>query len=264
MIKDFTDYHCHLLPALDDGAVDVRESLEMARVLSDFGFSTVHCTPHLIRGGYENPAPRVVRGVQIMQHHLDQAGIPLHLVPGNEHYLDHHLPDILPEAIGHASGASRYLLVEVPFLSGPELLLPMVDAFSALGLTPLIAHPERCRVFGPDSKGHGVRAALTRFLGKEHAEDLEGTEVALLQRLGCRFQGNLGSFAGYYGYEIRERALLFLRHGIYSCLGSDAHRAEHLWDMLVAGFAAIESAIGEKATRELLRGSRLDKEADVS
>lgn len=257
MINDFTDYHCHLLPAIDDGAVDIRESLEMARILCDFGFATVHCTPHLITGGYENPAPAVVRAVGIMQRHLDQAGIPLRLVPGNEHYLDQYLTGMLPTALTHTSGLSRYLLVETPFHAGPELLLPMVDTFSAHGLTPLIAHPERCRAFEPEAKGQGLRGALSHLLHKEPAGDLEATVIGNLKQLGCRFQGNLGSFAGYYGYEIRERALLFLRHGIYSCVGSDAHKGEHLWDMLVAGFAAIESAIGEEATGELLRGSQL-------
>lgn len=264
MIKDFADYHCHLLPALDDGAVDIRESLDMARILSEFGFATVHCTPHLIRGGYENPGSRVVRAVQIMQRHLDQAGIPLHLVPGNEHYLDPYLPEMLPEALTHTSGRYRYLLVEVPFHAGPELLLPMVDQFTSLGLTPLIAHPERCRAFDPDPKGQGVLGVLSHFLGREPASDLEGTTIAMLRQLGCRFQGNMGSFAGYYGYEIRERALLFLRHGIYSCVGSDAHKGEQLWDTLVAGFAVVESAIGEEATLELLRGSQLGRDAGTS
>lgn len=259
MINDFTDYHCHLLPALDDGAFDLRESLEMARILSDFGFSTVHCTPHLITGGYENPGPAVVRAVEIMQRHLDQAGIPLRLVPGNEHYMDQYLTGMLPTILTHTSGGSRYFLVESPFQAGPELLLPQVDVFSAHGLTPLFAHPERCRAFEPDPKGQGLLGALTHFLHREPAgvEDLSGTMIAALRRSGCRFQGNLGSFAGYYGHEVRERALLFLRRGIYSCVGSDAHKGEHLRDMLAAGFAAIESAIGEDAARELLRGSQL-------
>ncbi|MBU5612346.1 tyrosine-protein phosphatase [Geomonas azotofigens] len=255
MGSDYTDYHCHLLPALDDGAVDLRESLDMARTLSSFGFATVHCTPHLIRGGYENEPARVVRAVDLMQRRLDDEGIPLRLVPGNEHYLDQHLPGMLPGAL--RAGNSRYLLVEVPFHAGPELLRPMVQTFSTYGLAPLIAHPERCHAFDPSRKGGGLRGALSLVLGIEPEQHLGDSEVVELKRLGCRFQGNLGSFAGYYGYEVRERALLFLRHGLYSCLGTDAHSGDKLWEMLVAGYAVVEAVLGEADTRELLRGTHL-------
>ncbi|QXE92147.1 phosphoesterase [Geomonas subterranea] len=255
----FTDYHCHLLPALDDGAVDVRESLDMARTLSSFGFATVHCTPHLIRGGYENDPPRVIRAVQLMQRRLDEEGISLRLVPGNEHYLDQYLPELLPG--GLRAGNSRYLLVEVPFQAGPELLRPIVQTFSKHGLAPLIAHPERCRAFDPAAKKGGLWGALSLALGKESEPDLADSGIVELKRSGCRFQGNLGSFAGYYGYEVRERALLFLRHGLYSCLGTDAHSGEKLWDMLVAGYAVVESVLGEAATHDLLRGTQLDNGA---
>ncbi|QWV99214.1 phosphoesterase [Geomonas nitrogeniifigens] len=255
MSSDFTDYHCHLLPALDDGAVDLRESLDMARTLCSFGFATVHCTPHLIRGGYENEPARVIRAVHIMQRRLDEEGIPLHLVPGNEHYLDQYLPEMLPGAL--RAGTSRYLLVEVPFHAGTELLRPMVQTFSRHGLAPLIAHPERCAAFDPATAGGGFRVALSLVFGKEPEHQMGDSEIVALKRLGCRFQGNLGSFAGYYGYEVRERALLFLRHGLYSCLGTDAHRGEHLWDMLVAGYAVVESVLGEQESRDLLRGTHL-------
>ena len=256
MPSDFIDYHCHLLPALDDGAVDLRESLGMARTLSKFGFGKVHCTPHLIRGGYENDPSRVVRAVQLMQQRLDDEGIPLRLVPGNEHYLDQYLPEMLAGAL--RAGGSRYLLVEVPFHSGPELLRPMVQTFASHGLAPLIAHPERCSAFDPARGRGGLWGALAVVLGNESQPQIdEGSEIVELKRLGCRFQGNLGSFAGYYGYEVRERALLFLRHGLYSCVGSDAHRGEKLWEMLVAGHAAVESVLGEADARELLRGTLL-------
>jgi len=245
-MKEFIDYHCHLLPALDDGATDRIESLKMARILYDFGFSTVHCTPHRIKGCYENDPPRVTQTARSLQCLLDQAGIPLRLIPGGEHYLDEFLPDLLPGAL--AFGSSRSLLVEVPFRSGTELLHPMVASFLQHGLTPLIAHPERCRAFEP------VHGALSFLLGRYKSEDLEGSAVLTLQQAGCRFQGNLGSFAGYYGSEIKERALLFLKHGVYSCLGSDAHRSEHLEEMLSSGFAAVVAEVGEEAALGLLRG----------
>lgn len=40
-----TDYHCHMLPAIEDGAASLEESLLMALLLVDAGFGRVYCTP---------------------------------------------------------------------------------------------------------------------------------------------------------------------------------------------------------------------------
>jgi protein-tyrosine phosphatase len=50
----------------------------------------------------------------------------------------------------------------------------------------------------------------------------------MLRQQGCLFQGNIGSFAGYYGREIRKTAQLFQRAGLYDFYGSDGHRPEPL------------------------------------
>ena len=41
------DLHSHLLPAVDDGAVDEFESRGMLEHWADFGFTAVAATPHL-------------------------------------------------------------------------------------------------------------------------------------------------------------------------------------------------------------------------
>ena len=51
------DLHCHLLPGIDDGAVDLEMALEMARIAAADGIRTVACTPHIYPGMYDNDAP---------------------------------------------------------------------------------------------------------------------------------------------------------------------------------------------------------------
>jgi len=253
MKRTFTDYHCHLLPALDDGATDLQESLAMARILADFGFSTVYCTPHRIKGCFENDPQRVEKATDSLQRLLSQAGLDLRLLPGTEHYLDEFLLDQMPNAL---TLAHRYLLVEVPFRSGPEMLPAVVEGLGKRGLTPLFAHPERCNAFAPPLREEGGR----RFpfaLKRQKTPDLTGSLILKLRDTGCRFQGNLGSFAGFYGSEVKQRAILFLKHGVYSCLGSDAHRSERLSSLLLAGFQTVVETVGEEAAQQLLSGSSL-------
>lgn len=255
MNKDFTDYHCHLLPALDDGSTDQQESIEMARILAAFGFATVHCTPHRIKGCYENDPARVSQATGSLQRLLDEAGIALRLIPSTEHFCDEFLLDQLPGAL--TTGLSRYLLVEIPFRSGSGMLPAMVAGLVARGLAPLIAHPERCSAFEPAVVKEGLRGALSFVLGRQKKFDMEGATVLTLRHSGCRFQGNLGSFSGWYGSEVKERAILFLEHGVYSCLGSDAHRSDDLATMLAAGLETVVAVVGEEAAHALLTGSSL-------
>ena len=251
MSGNFVDYHCHLLPCIDDGAVDQRESLAMARVLADFGFATVHCTPHRITGIFENPPQRVRQATASLQRLLDDSGIALRLVPGTEHYLDEQLTEKLPGAL--TFGSPPALLLEVPFRSGGEGVPATVARLQKRGLLPLVAHPERCRAFQPERAG-GVRAALSLVLGRRREPTLDGSLPAGLLASGCRFQGNLGSFAGVYGGEVRQTALLFLSGGVYSCLGSDAHTSQGLAQILAAGFEVVAGVVGKEGAVRLLQG----------
>jgi protein-tyrosine phosphatase len=249
MKRNLVDFHSHLLPCLDDGAIDLRDSLEMARVLAGFGFTTVHCTPHLMKGGFVNPPKRVREATSTLQGILDDSGIALRLVPGTEHYLDEFLPELIPGAL--TVGASRYLLLEVPFRSGAELVPAMTENLIRRGLLPLFAHPERCRAFQGPVRNSGVFSFMLR---RRKEPDLEGSLIANLKQSGCRFQGNIGSFAGVYGSEVKQQALFFLTEGVYSCLGSDAHTSQGLAKILSCGFEEIVDAVGETAARRLLEG----------
>jgi len=240
------DYHSHLLPAVDDGAYSLEESLAMGRALVAVGFTVAHCTPHLIKGSYEISPGRVKDLTAALQREYDDAGIGLRLIPGTEHYIDEYLGDLLDGAV--TVGSSQYLLVEAPFRCTPDVVTGYTGPIMQRGLRPLFAHPERCLAFAPPEGRRGFFSGLLRRRGEPCLDD---SLVVKLKDRGCRFQGNLGSFAGAYGEEVRERALLFLRHGIYSCVGSDAHRCDRLERNLSRGIATINESIGHDAAAPL-------------
>lgn len=255
MKKETIDYHCHLLPASDDGAADLQESVAMARVLVRFGFTTVHCTPHLIRGGYENLPERVIHLTGVLQKILDQEGIGLRLVPGTEHYMDEFLPMFLQDAL--TCGSSGRLLVEAPFQVGGEALQPMLSGIFRRGWSPLIAHPERCAAFQLPARKDGILGRVVGLLGSRQGTDQQETLIGRLRQSGCVFQGNLGSFAGNYGKDVKQKAIQFLRQGIYSCIGSDAHRSTNLENTLTTAYQVIAAEIGEGAAADLFSGKML-------
>lgn len=234
--KSIIDWHSHILPGLDDGSPDIDHSLVMARLLAAHGFTTVYCTPHMIRGHFEAGNDQVLQAVSELQGLVTANGIPLTLLPGREYYLDeyllHHLEDPLP------LGDSKLILVEIPATTAPDTVQQLFYAIVRAGFAPVVAHPERCPLLTPgrrQAEKGGLWGRVGRFLpGGGRQETLpragggSGNQLLdYLRDLGCSFQGNLGSFNGFYGDRAKSSAEAFRSLGIYDRYGSDLHATEH-------------------------------------
>jgi protein-tyrosine phosphatase len=218
--RGFVDIHCHLLPGLDDGPADEVEALEMARVLASAGFSEVYCTPHLLRGAYDNPPAKVRQAVTVLQASLDRERIPLKLHPGMEYYLDEYLPAHLEDPL--PLGDTPFLLVEASTQANPDILLDSIYQVARRKLTPVLAHPERCETF------HREKDLFNK-----------------LRTMGCLFQANIGSFAGVYGETVRHQSVQYLKQGTYDRFGTDAHRFKDFERWLKTGMKRIPSEMAE-------------------
>ena len=116
------DLHCHILPGIDDGAVDIGVSLDMVRASVAGGVSVLACTPHILPRLYHNAGPQIDSAVQHVQDALGQEGIAFLLVAGADVHI---VPDLIA---GLRSGripsiaGSRYVLVEPPRHTAPPQL----------------------------------------------------------------------------------------------------------------------------------------------
>jgi len=224
------DWHCHILPGIDDGSANMDESIAMARALCGMGFSTVYCTPHLIKGSFEADSNIVMKAFLELKAKLKVESIHLELLLGREYYMDEFLLDYLREPI--PLGNTRYILVEIPSHMEPEYVKQICYRIKCSGYTPMIAHPERCRLFSlPLSsksrfqKWFEVQRSRFKILSKtsnvEHRTP--NSLLGYLTGVGCCFQGNLGSFAGCYGSAVCTNAVRLRDCCYYTCFGSDAH-----------------------------------------
>ncbi len=96
----------------------------------------------------------------------------------------------------------RHLLIETPFVGIPQFLEQMCFELQIIGITPILAHPERSE------------------LARRCPEILE----KLVDR-GCLLQINVASVLGQSGRESRRLALRLLQTGQAHILASDAHDA---------------------------------------
>jgi len=229
------DWHSHILPGVDDGPTDIEESAALAAALAAAGFTEVYCTPHLVRGCHEAGNDEVRWGVARLQERLEADGIPVTLRGGREYCLDEYLREALEDPL--PLGDSRQILVELLPHSTADMVRRLLYDVVRAGFTPVIAHPERSPLLAPpphpDGNG-GIRGAIGHLLGGGHrnGHDLRPPDTAenpllsYLRDLGCSFQGNLGSFTGFYGGQVKSAAESMRGAGIYDRYGSDLHTVE--------------------------------------
>ena len=207
------DLHCHILPALDDGARDVEDSVEMARQAQDDGIEAVCATPH-IRDDHDVPLEQIGARVAELQDHVTAAELDVRILTGGE------LAQARAQRLSYTElrlatlgGGGRWLLLEPS--PGPITaeLAKTVRRLAAHGLQAIIAHPER------------------------HAgSDLE-ERLAELVELGCLVQWTAAFIADP---STADTALAFARSGLLHVLGSDAHSARAGRPVrLAAGFASL-------------------------
>ena len=240
------DFHSHILPGLDDGAITIGDSLAMARSLSAFGYKIVCCTPHCIKGYYDLTSEKVREATLRLQADLDNADIQLQLWPGMEYMLDECFAEYAKDL--QPLGDTRLILCEAPQLAHPGFVQEGLELILKKGFVPLIAHPERTEYFYQRLPVKGVRGEGLKVKGDPFASELlvKPPRKSVLKRLfsrngpkpltfnpaplsnlafleNCVFQANLGSFTNYYGGAVQRRAYEFLKQGVYTALASDLH-----------------------------------------
>lgn len=221
------DYHCHILPGLDDGCPSEKDAVRMARCLRDAGFTQIYCTPHCITGLYDISTEQLLDSVAGLQSILEDSDIPLTLIPGMEYYLDDFFINRLENPV--TLGDSQLLLFELPSNAEVAVLYEAILQIKSRNLIPVMAHPER---FFASRLRRGVADYIRTLLHHIHTRSqiMHGLPISLLKAidLGCYLQADMGSFNGAYGQDVQHLAFKMRKLGLYSYYGSDGHNCAQL------------------------------------
>ena len=214
------DLHSHILPGLDDGAVDLEESLRLARGYAAAGFTVVVATPHARSGECSAGFARTVMdGVDRLNRELERQAVDIRVLPGMEVEIDARLPAHIADGTVIPLAGKNHLLVETPFMRMPLSWHNMVFDLAAVGITVVFAHPERC-----------AQLAETPQLIEEMAAG------------GACLQVNWDSFTGAHGRQARHTARRMARQGLIHCLATDSHDSLHRHP---GGVAAIKDQVAD-------------------
>ena len=68
----FIDIHSHILPGIDDGAKNIKESEELIDKMIEMGFAKIIGTPHTYAGLYENTNESIKKSFKILQNKIKE------------------------------------------------------------------------------------------------------------------------------------------------------------------------------------------------
>lgn len=136
------DLHCHILPGVDDGSLDLDDSLAMARQAVNDGIELVCATPH-IRHDHDVRIEQIAGRVEDLNRALRDEGLAVEILPGGE-VAETAVEGLSEEELSRvALGGGRWILLEPA--PGPlsDTLVARVAHLAERGHRTLIAHPER-------------------------------------------------------------------------------------------------------------------------
>ncbi|GAA5525032.1 tyrosine-protein phosphatase YwqE [Microbulbifer aestuariivivens] len=227
------DLHCHLLPGIDDGARDLHQALQLARMAVEDGITHCVATPHIHPGRWNNTLGSIAAVFQSFSDALARENIPLHLGMAAEVRFSDEILSMV--ASGQAPFLGKWLgdnvlLLELPHSHIPAGAEQLIRWLQKQGIRPMIAHPER---------------------NKDILRDF--ARVLPLVRAGCLLQVTAGAVAGDFGEGSQLRAKQLLEEDMVTILATDAHHEERRPPVLGRGRLAAEAVVGESRSWDLVR-----------
>lgn len=196
MLDGFTDWHSHILPGVDDGIKTMDEALETLDAYEAHGVRKVWLTPHVMEDS-PNTTQRLRDRFEDLKKEY-KGNIELALASENmlDSLFEERLEqkDFLPIGVNH-----DHLLVETSYVNQPYGMEDMIEGVFAMGLTPILAHPERYRY-------------------------MNEKDYRKWKKRGVLFQCNYISIVSGYGETARKKLEWMLKEGMVDMIGSDMHR----------------------------------------
>lgn len=207
-----TDLHTHILPGVDDGAKDLEASLEILRKQKVSGVERVALTSHFypMREELQDFLDRRQRAYEELMNAWDAETMPQLRLGAEVHYSSC-IADMDLRSISFAQ--SNYLLLELSDTRVPAHIEQVFKIVMGQGITPILAHVERCAYFWEDP------SKLLRLI-----------ELGALAQISTR---------ALYSKKRQKFAGICLRKNVAQIIASDVHGG---WE-LKTGLGALKESL---------------------
>jgi protein-tyrosine phosphatase len=195
------DLHCHVLPGIDDGAIDLDDSISMCRASEADGVNAIVATPHFIDGELNTNVEDILGKTNLLNRELEKQNISLKVLPGMEIYISPNLDKLYEDGKILTLNNKGYMLIELPLIDVfPTYISDVLFRLQIGGIIPIIAHVER---YIPIQKS-------------------PNRAYSLIEK-GCLLQVNAGSLDGKFGEKAKETAEILIEHSMVHFISSDNH-----------------------------------------
>lgn len=224
----YIDMHCHILPAVDDGAASIEEMEQMLRIAYEEGIRCIIATPHYHpRRGKEHPDV-LYKKLKILRKAAYKIDSRFRIYMGTEIYFGQEIPRKLKEGRTLSMNRRNYILVEFSPSDSYTYIQQGIQQLQMSGYEVILAHIERysCLVENP------VLA--------EHLWDM-----------GTYIQVNAGSITGDSGRKIKKFVKELMEQEKVFCVGTDAHGTSYRAPRMKKAADYVRKRYGEDYMRRI-------------
>lgn len=200
MNRTFIDIHSHVLHNVDDGCVDIEQSVFILQKMASLGVTDLFLTPHYCkRRDYVASVDRVKQHFDELCKRAIEEKIDIKLHLGTEMEYSNDCARYIKEGRVNTLSKSRYILVEFPPYVKADTVVRAVMEIRSIGFVPIIAHVERYKSI--------MRAP--EFLHR-------------LKDSGAYIQVNIRSVCDF-NFSVRRFLKYALKNGLIDFLAGDVH-----------------------------------------
>lgn len=221
------DVHAHIVPYVDDGAIDFYMAMDVVREAYAQGAKGIVCTSH---NGYN--ANEYFNSLLSLQEQVAEEGLDIRLYPGCEIYCNSdEIYNIVLDLNGNViptMNETKYVLIEFgPHVQISEMVY-CINYLHDFGYKTIIAHVERYHVL---------------YSSKQW--------IKLLKKMGCLFQVNAYSFVDTEDKQAKKFARYLLQEKMISFIGSDTHGTDYRPHMVINGINYIYENCDEEYAKDI-------------
>lgn len=222
------DIHCHIVPNIDDGAKNLDDALEMAKIAYNEGIRQIINTSHY------HPSFNYIKGKELLNrvkefnNILKLNNIDIEIFIGNELYYSEDIIEIIEQKEFYSLNNSRYLLIEFSPLNFPKNILDIIYEIKIRGYIPILAHVERYKAI------HENINLIYECINE-----------------GALIQVNSSSIIGKNGNEIKKVSNILLDNNMIHFVATDAHSSIRRRPIVKETYNYIVKKYGEKRAQTL-------------
>lgn len=233
-MERYIDVHCHILPGVDDGAADIRETREMLNIAYKEGIRCIIATPHFHpdRGKTE---PKVLRErLKLVREEAARIDERFLVFLGTEIYFGQDIPELLKRKKVLSMNRRQFVLVEFSPSDSFTYIKQGIQQLQMCGYQVILAHIERY-------------TSITEDVGL--AEELF--------QMGALIQVNAGSIIGDSGRTAKKFVKELLKEELVFCVGTDAHSSGKRAPRMKKAAGYVRKKYGEEYARRIFYSNAL-------